>query len=67
MVSFSDEKNFEQHQKVNNRGLCASADEVPTVMDIKFMVVLPVVSHDIMPPHFFALHVNAAACGDPPL
>lgn len=68
---FSDEKNFVQDQKVNRRNdrwLCQTAGEVPTVMHTKFpasVMVLGVVSSegDVMPPFFFrqGLRVNAAS------
>lgn len=68
---FSDEKNFDQDQKVNRRNdrwLCSNPTEVPTVMHTKFpssVMVLGVVSNEghVMPPHFFpqGLRVNAAA------
>lgn len=71
---FSDEKNFVQDQKVNRRNdrwLCQTSEEVPTVMHTKFpaaVMVLGVVSSegDVMPPHFFrqGLRVNAAAYTD---
>ena len=59
---FSDEKNFDQDQKVNRRNdrwLCADPSEVPTVMHTKFpatVMVFGVVSNEehIMPPHFFS-------------
>ena len=67
---FSDEKNFDQDQKVNrknDRWLCSDPTEVPTVMHTKFpssVMVLGVVSSEghVMPPHFFqeGLRVNAA-------
>lgn len=67
---FSDEKNFDQDQKVNRRNdrwLCKSPDEVPRVMHTKFpstVMVLGVVSSegDVMPPFFFqrGLRVNAS-------
>lgn len=58
---FSDEKNFNQDQKVNsknNRWLCDDPTEVPIVMQTKFpatVMTLAVVSNkgDVMPPHFF--------------
>lgn len=68
---FSDEKNFDQDQKVNRRNdrwLCADPSGVPRVMHTKFpatVMVLGVVSSEghVMPPHFFpqGLRVNAAA------
>ena len=71
---FSDEKIFVQDQKVNrknDRWLCQSPDEVPTVMHTKFpasVMVLGVVSSegDVMPPHFFlqGARVNAVAYTD---
>ena len=67
---FSDEKNFDQDQKVNRRNdrwLCEDSSEVPIVMLNKFpasVMVLGVVSSEghVMPPHFFAkgLKVNSA-------
>ena len=39
LIFFSDEKNFQQDQKVNwknNRWLCANADVVPIVMKTKY-------------------------------
>lgn len=70
---FSDEKNFDQDQKVNRRNdrwLCKSPDEVPRVMHTKFpstVMVLGVVSSegDVMPPFFFqrGLRVNASYQG----
>jgi inhibitor of nuclear factor kappa-B kinase subunit alpha len=66
---FSDEKNFDQDQKVNRRNdrwLCNDPSEVPTVMHTKFpasLMVLGVVSSEghVMPPHFFeqGLRLNA--------
>ena len=58
---FSDEKNFDQDQKVNRRNdrwLCQDPEDVPHVMHTKFpatVMVLSVVSNqgDVMPPHFF--------------
>ena len=68
---FSDEKNFDQDQKINRRNdrwLCSNPTEVPRVMHTKFpatVMVLGVVSNEghIMPPHFFqqGLRVNAVA------
>lgn len=68
---FSDEKNFDQDQKVNRRNdrwLCNDPSEVPTVMHTKFpatVMVLGVVSNEghVMPPHFFrqGLRVTSAA------
>ena len=68
---FSDEKNFDQDQKVNRRNdrwLCADPSEVPRVMHTKFpatVMVLGVVSNEghVMPPHFFTqgMKINAAA------
>lgn len=68
---FSDEKNFDQDQKINRRNdrwLCSEPTEVPRVMHTKFpatVMVLGVVSNEghVMPPHFFSqgLRVNAAA------
>ena len=68
---YSDEKNFNQDQKINrqsDRWLCANPSDVPYVMHTKFsatVVVLGVVSNEghVMPPHFFPqkLRVNAAA------
>ena len=68
---FSDEKNFDQDQKVNRRNdiwLCADPSEVPRVMHTKFpatVMVLGVISNEgnAMPPHFFpqGLKVNSAA------
>lgn len=65
---FSDEKNFDQDQKVNRRNdrwLCKYPDDVPRVMHTKFpatVMVLGVISSegDVMPPHFFenGLRVN---------
>jgi len=60
LIFFSDEKNFQQYQKVNwknNRSLCANTDEVPIVMKTKYsatVIVLDVVTNegDIMTPHF---------------
>ena len=67
---FSDEKNFDQDQKVNrtnDRWLCSDPTEVPTVMHTKFpssVMVLGVVSNEghVMPPHLFqeGIRVNAA-------
>ena len=59
-IFFSEEKNFQQDQKVNwknNRWLCANADEVPIVIKTKYpatIMVLGVVSNEgyIMTPHF---------------
>ena len=65
---FSEEKNFDQDQKVNprnDRWLCVDPTEVPTVMCTKFPATVMVfgVSSEghIMPPHFFpqGLRVNA--------
>lgn len=61
IIFFSDEKNFNQDQKVNsknNRWLCDDPTEVPIVMQTKFpatVMTLAVVSNkgDVMPPHFF--------------
>ena len=58
---FSDEKNFDQDQKVNRRNdrwICKSPEEVPVIMKTKFpitIMVLGVVSSEgeVMPPHFF--------------
>jgi len=71
LIFFSDEKNFQQDQKVNwknDRLLCANADEVPIVMETKYpatIMVLGVVSNksDITTPYFFkqGLRVNADA------
>ncbi|XP_046868909.1 uncharacterized protein LOC124461437 [Drosophila willistoni] len=68
---FSDEKNFDQDQKINRRNdrwLCSNPTEVPVVMHTKFpatVMVLGVVSNKghVMPPHFFSqgLRVNSAA------
>ena len=67
---FSDEKNFEQDQKVNRRNdrwLCQDPHDVPRVMHTKFpatVMVLGVISSegDVMPPYFFlkGLRVRAA-------
>ena len=67
---FSDEKNFDQDQKINRRNdrwLCKDPDEVPRIMHTKFpatIMVLGVVSSegDVMPPHYFlkGQRVNAA-------
>lgn len=67
---FSDEKLFTQDQKVNRRNdrwLCSSASEVPTVMHTKFpssLMILGVVSNEghVMPPYFFpqGLRINAS-------
>ena len=62
LIFYSDEKNFNQDQKVNsqnNRWLCEDPEEVPIVMKTKFpaqVMVLGVVSNegDVMPPHVFA-------------
>jgi hypothetical protein len=72
LVLFSDEKNFNQDQKVNkrnNRWLYSDPTEVPIVMSTKFpatVMVLWVVSNerDVMPPHIFpkGLRVNTAEC-----
>ncbi|XP_014484223.1 PREDICTED: uncharacterized protein LOC106749367 [Dinoponera quadriceps] len=59
--SFSDEKNFDQDQKINRRNdrwLCADPSDVPRVMHTKFpatVIVLGAVSNKgyVMPPHFF--------------
>lgn len=69
LIFFSDEKNFQQDQKVNrrnNRWLCESVTNVPIVMKTKFtatVMVLGVVSNegDIMDPYFFSqgLKINA--------
>ena len=69
IIFFSDEKNFTQDQKVNqksNRWLCRDISEVPVVMHTKFpqtVMVLGVVSSegDVMPPYFFpkGLKVNS--------
>lgn len=66
---FSDEKNFDQDQKVNRRNdrwLCQDPADVPHVMHTKFpatVMVLSIVSNkgDVMPPYFFekGLRVNA--------
>ena len=61
LIFFSDEKNFDQDQKVNSqndRWLCRDPEEVPIVMCSKFpatVMVLGVMSNegDVMPPHFF--------------
>jgi len=67
---YSDEKNFDQDQKVNRRNdrLCADPSEVPHVMHTKLpatVMVLEVVSNErhVMPSHFFpqGLRVNATA------
>lgn len=68
---FSDEKNFDQDQKVNRRNdrwMCKDPSEVPRIMQNKFpasVMVLGVVSSEghVMPPHFFpqGLRVNSAA------
>jgi hypothetical protein len=58
LIFYSDEKNFNQDQKVNsqnNRWLCQDPKEVPIIMKIKFpahVMVLGVVSNegDVMPP-----------------
>ena len=58
---FSDEKNFDQDQKVNRRNdrwICRSPEEVPVIMKTKFpltIMVLGIISSDgdVMPPHFF--------------
>ena len=58
---YSDEKNFNQDQKINrqsDRWLCANPSDVPYVMHTKFsatVVVLGVVSNEghVMLPHFF--------------
>jgi len=58
---FSDEKNFDQDQKINRRNdrwLCADPSDVPRVMHTKFpatVMVLGVVSNKehVMSPHFF--------------
>ena len=58
---FSDEKHFDQDQKVNSRNdhwICESIEEMPVVMKTKFptsVMVLGVISSegDVMPPHFF--------------
>ena len=67
---FSDEKNFDQDQKVyrrSDRWLWKDPDDVPSVMHTKFpatVMVLRVVSseEDVMLPHFFqkGLRVNTA-------
>jgi len=67
---YSDEKNFDQDQKVNRRNdrwLCADPSEVPHVMHTKFpatVMVLGVMSNEghVIPPHFFSqgLRMNAA-------
>jgi inhibitor of nuclear factor kappa-B kinase subunit alpha len=66
---FSDEKNFDQDQKINRRNdrwICRDPEDVPIVMHTKFpasIMVLGVVSSDgdVMPPHFFetGLRLNA--------
>lgn len=66
---FSDEKHFDQDQKVNSRNdrwICKSIEEVPVVMKTKFpasVMVLGVISSegDVMAPHFFekGLRLNA--------
>ena len=71
LIYFTDEKNFQQDQKVkwkNNRWLCENADEVPIVMKTKYpgtVKVFGVVSNEgnIMSPHFLQqeLRVNAVA------
>ena len=68
---YSDEKNFDQDQKINrqnDRWLCADSSDVPHVMYPKFpatVMVLGVVSNEghVMPSHFFpqGLRMNAAA------
>jgi DDE superfamily endonuclease len=68
---FSDEKNFDQDQKVNrknDRWLCSDPSEVPIVMHTKFpssVMVFGVVTNEghVMPPYFFpqGLRVNADA------
>lgn len=68
---FSDEKNFDQDQKVNSRNdrwICKDPTEVPVVMHTKFpatVMVLGVISSegDVMPPYFFEQghRVNAVA------
>jgi len=68
LIFFSDEKNFNQDQKVNsrnNRWLCEDPSEVPIVMKTKFpatVMTMGVISNegDVMPPHFFeaGLKVN---------
>lgn len=70
LIFFSDEKVFNQDQKINsrnNRWLCQEISEVPIVMQTKFpasVMVLGVVSNegDVMPPHFFdkGARINAA-------
>lgn len=68
---FSDEKNFVQDQKVNrknDRWLCKTPDDVPTIMHTKFpasVMVLGVVSSegDVMPPHFFSAGARVNAVG----
>ncbi|QQP52246.1 Transposable element tcb2 transposase, partial [Caligus rogercresseyi] len=69
LIFYSDEKNFNQDQKVNkknNRWLCSDPSEVPIVMATKFpatVMVLGVISNkgDVMPPHVFeaGLRVNS--------
>ena len=62
LIFFSDEKNFDQDQKINrkkNRWLCEDPSEVPVIMKTKFpatVMVMGVVSNqgDVMPPHIFA-------------
>lgn len=71
---FSDEKHFVQDLEVNQRNdrwLCKTSEEVPTVMHTKFpasVMVLGVVSSegDVKPPHFFrqGAKVNAVAYTD---
>ena len=66
---YSDEKNFNQDQKINrqiDKWLCADPSDVPHVMHTKFpatIMVLGVVSNEghVMPPYFFPqrLRMNA--------
>ncbi|QQP37208.1 Transposable element tcb2 transposase [Caligus rogercresseyi] len=61
LIFYSDEKNFNQDQKVNkknNRWLCSDPSEVPIVMATKFPAT---VMGDVMPPHVFeaGLRVNS--------
>ena len=61
LIFFSDEKNFNQDQKVNpknNRWLCDDPRDVPIIMKTKFpatVMTMGVVSNkgDVMPPYFF--------------
>jgi AraC-like DNA-binding protein len=69
LIFFSDEKNFNQDQKVNrqnDRWLCADSANVPRVMSTKFpahIMVLGVVSSEghVMPPHFFEKGLKVTA------